>query len=146
MARPRGGGQVPPPPDELKPDRPLDVLQAQLTMRRSTVSKSGTRPSRTRCDLLLPGVLAAGNGVTNSAGQWTLSFSNRVLCGDEFEAEPVVVATVRGGTPALLTVSLQDISLGSMITIRSFKPDGTPTGGTSFSWHAISLLRSPGIS
>jgi hypothetical protein len=138
-----------PPDDEVVPVRPVEVLQAHVSMRRSTVRASGTNPSKKACGVQHSGLVVAGTGVTNNQGKWSVSYSGKLLCGiGEFDPDgavalrPIVVATARGSTPAVMTVGVTLAAQNEFtITIRSFNLDGTAAGGTPFAWHAVSLTQ-----
>jgi hypothetical protein len=133
----------------LAPAGPVDVLQAHVPMRRSTVNLTGTSPSKVACGVQRSGLVVGGTGITNNQGRWSLPYSGKVLCGiGEFSPDgtvtqqPVVVATARGSRPALVTVAVTTTGSNEyLIAVRSFNLDGTPAGRTPFNWHAMSLTQ-----
>jgi hypothetical protein len=145
MALPRRTDAAPPDDDLALVERTVQVLQAHLPMQRSTVRVSGSNPSKRSCDVQRSGLVVAGTGRTNNQGIWSVSYSGDLLCGVGGEVQPlrpIVVATARGATPAVMTVGVSEIdSTEFKIIVRSFKMDGTPAGRTPFAWHAISLTQ-----
>ena len=131
------------------PVGPVDVLQAHVPMRRSTVNLSGTGASKSACSVQRSGLIVGGTGVTNNQGVWTLPYSGKLLCGiGEFNPDgavtqrPVVVATARGSNPIVVTVSVTTTDANDyVITVRTFNLNGTPAGRAPFNWHAMSLTQ-----
>jgi hypothetical protein len=138
-----------PPDDELAPvgTDVVEVLQTQVSMRRSTVRASGSNPSKAACEVQRSGLVVAGTGVTNNQGVWRMSYSQTLLCGlgggPDFVTmalRPIVVATARGTTPAVVTVGVTSNAQGDYrITVHSFNMQGAAAAQTPFAWQAVSL-------
>jgi hypothetical protein len=125
-------------PDRIRTAVPQWMNDASI----ATVNPFGKRPSKSTCDERpTQTLMLAGSGQTNRNGEWQVELLDITCAYDPdagnnvfvFTDTPLFVATVRGSTPRLLTVTTSQ----SLITVRSWTLDGSPTSNVPFFWHCV---------